>query len=283
MSMESVTGVLVVLVICQVLLCLYAQPHSLMFNRDLGGGVMRVNGGQTITFQCEAAGRPVPTIQWLHDGRRITQEASHSYLDDAAFFERKPHDQNVDALQLGNTAGRLRIFCVTHAHAGHYACVAQTPTERIVSTAILEVALLANIYMWEMQRLEYEGLDVQLFCRASGFPLPRMTWYDRNNDVITDTHDQYKVLKNGDLIIKNISWAKHVGLYRCAALNVFGKDATEGILVSGKTLKYDSWLEYVINGRDLHLATLTTGYNPLKRCSHLSAIAPRRLKIHQKL
>lgn len=54
-------------------------------------------------------------------------------------------------------------------------------------------------------------------------------------------------------------------------------------MFTGKTLKYDSWLEYVINGRDLHLATLTTGYNPLKRCSHLSAIAPRRLKIHQKL
>ena len=39
-----------------------------------------------------------------------------------------------------------------------------------------------------------------------------------------------QVLKNGDLIIKNISWAKHVGLYRCEALNVFGKDATEVFL-----------------------------------------------------
>ena len=66
-----------------------------------------------------------------------TQGMSQSVLDDEAFFEQTPHNQ--DMLQLGNTAGRLHISCVTPAHAGEYACVAQTPTERIVSRTFLEV------------------------------------------------------------------------------------------------------------------------------------------------
>ncbi|KAK2166711.1 hypothetical protein LSH36_36g00008 [Paralvinella palmiformis] len=222
---------------------LQIQRPTLMFKKDLGDHVIRVEAGQTVSLECEAGGRPVPTIHWLFDGSRMVQGMSQSVLDDEAFFEQTTHNQGIDTLQLGNTGGRLFISCATPAHAGQYACVAQTPTERIVSRTFLEVdgdiadcpsqfgkGLPPNIYMWEKQRLEFEGVDVQLFCRATGFPQPRMMWYDRNGDVITNDRDQYKILKNGDLLIRNINWFEHMGLFRCEAENKFGKDEIQVFL-----------------------------------------------------
>jgi hypothetical protein len=38
--------------------------------------------------------------------------------------------------------------------------------------------------MWTVARLEYEENTVQLFCRASGFPEPTVTWYDWRNHTL---------------------------------------------------------------------------------------------------
>ena len=47
--------------------------------------------------------------------------------------------------------------------------------------------------MWTVHRLELEGSDVQLFCRAGGFPAPKVTWYDRDNQPIDNKDPQYLV------------------------------------------------------------------------------------------
>ena len=46
--------------------------------------------------------------------------------------------------------------------------------------------------MWTAQRLEFEGGDVQLFCRGDGRPTPKVTWYDQEGNVIR-TGKQYRV------------------------------------------------------------------------------------------
>lgn len=49
--------------------------------------------------------------------------------------------------------------------------------------------------MWTAHRLEVEGADVQLFCRAEGKPEPVISWKKvrGTGDVIPLTADQYEV------------------------------------------------------------------------------------------
>lgn len=53
----------------------------------------------------------------------------------------------------------------------------------------------ARIFMWTAQRLEIQGADVQLYCRAAGTPRPTVTWYDRDGLEITPDRLGYKVKK----------------------------------------------------------------------------------------
>ena len=62
--------------------------------------------------------------------------------------------------------------------------------------------------MWTAQRIEYEGNDVQLFCRASDRRDVKITWFDRNGDEITVNDSQYKVSVD--------TWrASVIGLLKC--------------------------------------------------------------------
>ena len=51
----------------------------------------------------------------------------------------------------------------------------------------------ARIYMWTVHRIEIEGTDVQLYCRAAGYPAPIVTWYDRDDNKIAGNNANYKV------------------------------------------------------------------------------------------
>lgn len=49
--------------------------------------------------------------------------------------------------------------------------------------------------MWTIHRLELDETNVQLYCRASGNPAPLITWYDRDDRLITADDPHYKVSK----------------------------------------------------------------------------------------
>ena len=52
----------------------------------------------------------------------------------------------------------------------------------------------ALVYMWTANRLELEQTDVQLFCRASGYPQPEITWVDgQGNDLELADPEKYQV------------------------------------------------------------------------------------------
>ena len=47
--------------------------------------------------------------------------------------------------------------------------------------------------MWTAQRLEIEGADVQLFCRATGLPEPSISWQDSDGNTLEGGSDEYDV------------------------------------------------------------------------------------------
>ena len=59
----------------------------------------------------------------------------------------------------------------------------------------------ARIYMWTAQRLEFEGADVQLFCRGGGNPAPSVMWYDQEGRSIGENDDQYAVCVDVDVLL----------------------------------------------------------------------------------
>ena len=50
--------------------------------------------------------------------------------------------------------------------------------------------------MWTSHRLEIQGADVQLFCRAAGNPAPKIMWFyvDDDENEVPLTSDQFKVI-----------------------------------------------------------------------------------------
>lgn len=76
--------------------------------------------------------------------------------------------------------------------------------------------------MWTHNILELIGSDVQLFCRNSGVPATTVGWVGPEDNTITNS-EKYKILENGDLIIRDLSW-DDMGNYMCVAQNRLGSD-----------------------------------------------------------
>ncbi|CAK9300378.1 unnamed protein product [Gordionus sp. m RMFG-2023] len=87
----------------------------------------------------------------------------------------------------------------------------------------------ARIHMWTRTTVQSQGSDTEMFCRSSGKPAPRVTWLTPNK-IIKEDDDKYKVLDNGDLVIRNINWDEDMGLYSCLVHNKFGNDHKESYL-----------------------------------------------------
>ncbi|CAG2118770.1 unnamed protein product, partial [Medioppia subpectinata] len=187
----------------------------------------------THILQCEAGGSPTPTIHWLKNGHKISQGEMSSLSDD---------DIAKGELSLSLTRSRLFLDCVHPKDAAVYTCVASSPTNRVSAESHVKVVpnlrssnelsneadntvakclakksygSAARIHMWTHNILEMIGSDVQLLCRASGVPAPAMSWLGPEDNTLTNSA-KYKVLENGDLIIRDLTW-DDMGNYMCVA------------------------------------------------------------------
>lgn len=224
----------VTLVVLVVVIQTSVATNRLFFKGKLDGEESSVHAtvGENVMLDCEAGGSPSPTIHWLHHGRRIQQGSSVSWMDDETF------DSEPASVTLGITKSPLFLDCLQPGDAGQYTCVADTPTRRISRRTTVSVELSpvsddcaekrtvrpARVFMWTSHRFELENSDVQLFCRADGDPAPTITWLDHNGVTVKNDSRQYEVLSNGDLLIRQVSWANNMGLYRCVADNVADSD-----------------------------------------------------------
>lgn len=220
--------------------------EKLFFKDLLSDAVSRreVAAGEDVMLECEAAGRPAPTVYWERAGVRVNP-ASGSSADRS--LRTSAHREQVQPLELGSTKARLYIDCVQQSNAGLYTCVAETPTRRITTTADLYVESsatdasiqcinrrrrAAHVNMWTTMMLDFEGTNTVLFCRADGNPPPSITWFDPEDRHITSSssHNQYLITENGDLVIRDLAWTKNMGLYKCYAQNVHGSDRVQTFL-----------------------------------------------------
>ncbi|XP_064603357.1 zwei Ig domain protein zig-4-like [Liolophura sinensis] len=231
-----------------------SKKGNLFFKDEAPPPVTVAPSHEGVTFECEAGGSPQPTIHWLKDGERIEQGVFDNSIEEETSFEDKTDKRGQRLLRLGSTKGKLFLDCLGQESEGTYSCVAETPYKRISRSSELQIDNVANtlpmgidtqrclvkrsmkdgeparIYLWTANRIEMEGADVQLFCRATGYPKPVITWVDIEGNLVQKGDDRYKILSNGDLLIHKISWKKNLGVYNCIATNPTGTDKTETFL-----------------------------------------------------
>jgi hypothetical protein len=220
------------------------------------GKTLVVESGEDVILSCEAAGRPSPVIHWLRDGVRLHQAVGLTRNGDAAEVAAEAGDMEGRLpLELSSTRARLFIDCARESDAAVYTCVAETTNKRIARSTVLFVEARkmssagqhcvhkrpitvtslvdsepARLNMWTSMTLDFEGSDAMLFCRAEGRPAPTVTWFDRNNRRIQPNDAHYTILGSGDLVIHEVNWNKHMGIYRCVAENSGGTDEVETFL-----------------------------------------------------
>lgn len=146
--------------------------------------------------------------------REVVEESTNSILESESTFPERG---------LASTKSRLVIDCVDGDAEAIYTCVAQSRTEKIVASTYVHIEgvygyffelkwtlklidffsigeahynetacimrhemelLPASIFMWSGTYIDKEGEDAVLICRAAGNPLPKISWYYGDDELI---------------------------------------------------------------------------------------------------
>ncbi|CAF0945237.1 unnamed protein product, partial [Brachionus calyciflorus] len=105
-----------------------------------------------------------------------------------------------------------------------------------------------------------EGDTLELPCKASGYPIPTITWFKRTEEISFDS-ERIFLSKDNSLIIRNIS-ERDEAVYSCRASNSKGqavlKESSVTVNIDAEILS-ESYEKYVLIGNDAILNCNVTG------------------------
>ncbi|XP_060245885.1 hemicentin-2 [Meriones unguiculatus] len=169
-----------------------------------GMGQLTAVAGQSLDLPCQATGSPVPTIQWLQNGRPAEELAG---------------------VQLASQGTVLHISHVELSHSGLFAC--QATNEAGTAGAEVEVSVheLPSVRIIGGENLTAPFLQpVTLQCVGTGVPTPSLRWW--KDGVAMATSGGSLQIEKADL--------RDEGVYTCAATSLAGeskKNITLKVLV----------------------------------------------------
>lgn len=76
----------------------------------------------------------------------------------------------------------------------------------------------------------YEGSRVELTCKISGKPSPKITWFLNGDEILEDKKYHMLYKDNYASLLINDLEVEDAGKYRCKAVNEFGDVSTTGKL-----------------------------------------------------
>ncbi|KAG9509224.1 Neuroglian [Fragariocoptes setiger] len=168
---------------------------------------------ESVQFECQADGKPKPTLQWLLNGSPLDAKKRPSLKID------------------GN---KLYIDSLKKSDIGVYQCNASNVHGYAFRDFYLNVLDLPPVVIEPPERTAraVASSTVTLKCRVFGAPKPEVKW---RRDNIELSGGRYKVLETGDLQISQVMPTDQ-GKYECHAINKFGDVKVYGELqVKGKT------------------------------------------------
>nr|XP_021529801.1 hemicentin-2 [Aotus nancymaae] len=218
-------------------------PPQIAGPREHPTQVSVVQDGVAI-LECNATGKPPPTVTWQRDGQPVGAELG---------------------LQLQNHGQSLRVERARAAHAGRYSCVAENVAGRAERRFELSVLVPPELIgdldpLTKVTAALHSPLT--LLCEAAGIPPPAIRWF-RGEEPVSPGEDTY-LLAGGWMLKMTQIQEQDRGLYSCLASNEAGevrRNFSVDVLVPPSIENED--LEEVIKvpeGQTAHLTCNATGH-----------------------
>ncbi|KAM3875993.1 hemicentin-1 [Diretmus argenteus] len=155
-----------------------------------------------ISLQCVASGIPPPSITWLKGGRPVDTAQKH--------------------LQLESAGRTLQVIEARLEDSGRYTCLATNAAGEAQQHIRLSVHEPPSIpYSGEtFNQTILSGFSTQLECKASGSPVPAITWYKDGRPLTSAAG--VTMLKRGQVLEIERAQLSDAGIYRCVAVNLAG-------------------------------------------------------------
>lgn len=182
---------------------------------------------ETVEINCEATGIPDPTIEWIFNGKPISQSSQNP---------RRTISKN-----------SIVIEKLTKNDTGNYGCNATNSLGYVYKDVYVNVlALPPDITERPEHKATVIGKDVTMTCRSFGAPQPDVKWVRGNREL---TGGRYHTQPNGDLLIKRVQHDDGDD-YTCYVSNKFGnQDATGSLEVKEPTRITDGPEDYEVPAR----------------------------------
>uniref|UniRef100_A0A8C3N479 Hemicentin-1 n=1 Tax=Geospiza parvula TaxID=87175 RepID=A0A8C3N479_GEOPR len=148
-------------------------------------------------LSCVAEGIPAPTINWRKDNMLLK--------DIVGKYQTVP-------------GGDLILDSVVPEDSGSYTCIATNAAGEDMHTVTLTVHVLPAFTELPGDVALTKGEQLRLTCKATGVPVPRITW-TFNNNIIPAQYDD--VNGHSELLIERVS-KEDSGTYVCSAENTVG-------------------------------------------------------------
>ncbi|TRZ02412.1 hypothetical protein DNTS_034467 [Danionella cerebrum] len=153
----------------------------------------------SISLQCAASGIPPPSITWLKDGRPV--DATQAFL------------------KLESGGRMLHIKKAKLEDAGKYTCVATNAAGEAQQHIRLKPPRIESAGEMVNETI-IASFRIQLKCKATGSPLPAVTWY-KDGRPLTNAAG-VNILSRGQVLEIDRAQVSDAGLYKCVAINVAG-------------------------------------------------------------
>ncbi|XP_066112042.1 hemicentin-2 isoform X1 [Saccopteryx bilineata] len=166
-------------------------PPQLLVAEGLGQVTSLV--GQPLELPCQASGSPLPTLQWLQNGR--------------------PAEELV-GVQVASQGATLHIDHVELDHAGLFSCQATNEAGTAGAEVELSVHELPSVVIIGGKNITAPFLQpVTLRCAGTGVPTPSLRWWKDGVPLASS---------GGNLQIEKVD-LRDEGVYTCAATNLAGE------------------------------------------------------------
>ncbi|XP_031169752.1 hemicentin-1 isoform X2 [Sander lucioperca] len=155
-----------------------------------------------ISLECISSGIPPPSITWLKGGRPVDTTQGHLKLE---------------------SAGRmLKVIEARLEDSGKYTCLATNAAGEAQHHIQLSVHEPPSIpYSGDIiNQTILSGFPTELECKATGSPLPAITWYKDGRPLTSAAG--VTMLKRGQVLEIERAQLSDAGIYRCVAVNLAG-------------------------------------------------------------
>ncbi|XP_044055859.1 hemicentin-1 isoform X2 [Siniperca chuatsi] len=170
--------------------------------RTTGSAERSVVLHKPISVECISSGIPPPSITWLKDGRPVDTTQGHLKLESA-----------------GRT---LKVTEARLEDSGRYTCLATNAAGEAQQHIWLSVHEPPSIpYSGEIiNQTILSGFPTELECKATGSPLPAITWYKDGRPLTSAAG--VTMLERGQVLEIERAQLSDAGIYRCVAVNLAG-------------------------------------------------------------